>query len=120
MNDMATPIAGWTRQESCMVLAEVISRCDPSDAAQIMAAALQSMETDGPEHDVFGTVRRDAEWWAELAPPHEVQAYVAAGLKQLAAKAIGPKARKELIVHLWNGMAAADKSAFLKAVGGAA
>jgi hypothetical protein len=108
------------RAETAQTLCHAISMCDPQDAAQIMAAALETLQIGQPEHDVFGTVRRDAEWWAEVAPPHEVQAYVAAGLKQLQAKAIGPKARKALIVHLWNGMTAADKAAFLKAIGGAA
>lgn len=105
------------RTERAMTLSIAISDCDPMDAAQIMAAALQDMETDGPQHDVFGTLRRDAEWWAELAPPHEVQTYVTAGLKQLTTRAIGPKARKEVIAQLWNGMTPEDKGAFLRAIG---
>jgi hypothetical protein len=114
-----THTAGWTRDKACAVLAEVISRCEPTDAAQIMAAALQQMESDGPQHDAFGTVRRDASWWAESAPVHEVQAYVMAGLKQLGAKAIGHSARKQLLAALWTDMRAEDKSAFLRAIGAA-
>lgn len=107
------------RAEWASSLAWCISQCNPHDAAQIMAAALQNMETDGPQHDVFGTLRRDARWWAEIAPAHEVQAYVIEGLRHLKDTAVGRSARKELIVALWNGMRADDKEAFLRAIGAA-
>jgi len=106
------------RAETATTLCMAIGACNPSDAAQIMAAALEQMATGGPDHDVFGTVRQDAEWWAEIAPAHEVQAYVNAGLRQLLKSAIGPKARKAVIVALWRGMTDQDKAAFLRAVAG--
>lgn len=107
------------RQHRAKALCEAIAACHPRDAATVMTAALQGAETDGPQHDLFGTMRRDAEWWAEIAPPHEVQAYVVAGLRQVGQSAIGPKARKDIFAALWQGMAPGDKAAFLRAVGGA-
>ena len=105
------------RYEAVVRLTSAIAECHPHDAAQIMAAALENMVGDGPQHDVFGTLRRDAEWWAELAPVHEVQAYATAAARHLGEKAMGRKARKSLVAALWNGMHPEDRAAFLKAVG---
>ena len=105
------------RAEAVARLTAAIAQCHPHDAAQIMSAALENMVGDGPQHDVFGTLRRDAEWWAELAPVHEVQAYATAAAKQLGAKALGRKARKALLAALWNGMLPDDRAAFMRAVG---
>lgn len=106
------------RQRLALRLGRAISEAHPRDAAVLMTAALQALETDGPQHDLFGTARRDAEWWADIAPPHEVQAYVLAGLRQIGSAAIGPKARKEIFAALWLGMSAADRTAFLQRVRG--
>jgi hypothetical protein len=106
-----------TRIDAANNLCAAIAACEPTDAAQIMAAALQDMETDGPQHDVFGTLRRDAAFWAELAPVHEVQAYVLEGLKKLGQRALAPNARKALIVDIWRGMTPEDKREFLKRLG---
>jgi len=99
-------------------LVAAIHACEPTDAAQIMTAALQSMETDGPQHDLFSAIRRDATYWAELAPPHELQTYALAALRQLRRQAIGNTARKEIFAALWKDMRAEDKAAFLRAVNG--
>ena len=96
-------------------LCYAIGQCRPKDAAQIMAAALEDMEVGGPD-PAFGPLRADAEWWAELAPPHEVQEYVYAGLKQLGQQALGSGARKRMILALWQGLSADDKRAFIAKV----
>jgi hypothetical protein len=103
------------RQE---VLCNAIEACDPQDAPSIMLAALEGMETGGPGlTDMLGRVREDAVWWADIAPQHELQEYVYAGMKRLAGGAMGSATRKRFIVALWNGLSADDRAAFLAHVG---
>jgi hypothetical protein len=97
-------------------LASVIGHCHPQDAAIICAAFLQDRETGGPEVSAFGNVRSDAEWWADIAPPHEVQEYVYAGMKVMASRAIGSSARRRFIAALWAGLDASDRAAFIQRV----
>lgn len=101
-------------------LAFQISNCHPDDARTILTAYLQAAETGGPPNAIFAATLADAEWWADIAPPHEVQTYVYAGLKKLAGEAIGPNARARLLIALWNGMPADDKRQFLAFAAGPA
>lgn len=97
-------------------LCNFIGDCHPVDASQVMVAALEDMVGDGPEVNVFCTLRGDAQWWAETAPQHELQEYTYAGMKQLGQRALGPGARKRLILTLWQGLTPADKRAFIAKV----
>ena len=95
-----------------------IRECDPEDAAQVMTACLQSWEAGMPEPGIFGATRGDAEWWADLAPDHELQEFAYAALRQLGQRALGQSARKRFILVLWNGLSPDDKRGFLEKVGG--
>ena len=111
----AASVAARLRQAWNAALCFAISQCNHHDAAQIMTAALEDMETTGPE-PAFGPIRADAEWWAETAPTHEVQEYVHAGMKRLGKDALGISARKRLILPIWHGLPATDKRAFIAKV----
>ncbi len=91
---------------------------DPQDAATICAAVLESMATEGPQHDLLGRVRGDAALWAECATTHEVAAYTVAGLGRLRQSPMGIHARKAIFAELWNGFSQADRTAFLNKVDG--
>lgn len=97
-------------------LCYAISQCHPIDASQIMAAALEDMETGGPD-PAFGPIRGDAEWWAETAPQHELQEYTHAGMNQLAARALGPSERIRLISLLWMDLPIEHRRSFVRKVG---
>ena len=101
------------RAEWAETLCFAIGQCHPHDAAAIMAAALEDMTTTGPQHDPFERYTADAEWWAELAPAHELQAYVYAGLKDITRNALGRNARKRFIATLWKGLSPDDRRAFI-------
>lgn len=92
---------------------KAMAACDSRDALIAMAGVLEREAIDGPEISCLWGQKEDAEWWAELAPPHQVQAYVYAGLKQLRHEAMGRDMRARMIVALWNGMAPADRAKFL-------
>jgi len=103
-------------EAACLALAE----CRPQDVAAICAAVLESMETGGPRHDVFGTLYSDARWWADVAPPHELVAYVIAGLARLPNRHLSILARKRAFMALWQSLPDADRAAFLAHVKDAA
>jgi hypothetical protein len=121
MNDM-TPPATFAdtktrlRAEWANSLALCIAECHPDDATQIMTAALQDMLTGGPVRSI-GTLAEDVEWWVVCSPDIELQAYVEAGIKWIAGRAIGLTARKKLIATLWNGLEERDKERFLSRFG---
>lgn len=101
-------------EAACMALGE----CDPQDAAAICAAFLDTAETGGPRHDVFGLLYQDALWWADLAPPHELVAYVTAGLDRLPKTHLSTPRRKQVFKHLWRSFTETDRAAFLAHVKG--
>jgi len=99
-------------EAACLALAE----CRTQDAAAICAAVLDTMRTDGPRHDVFGTLYSDATWWADLAPLHELVAYVTAGLTRLPKRHLSLPARKKLLKALLRSLPDTDCAAFLAQV----
>ena len=105
------------RADWALILCMCLAECDPDDAAQIITAALQDGLTGGPMF-TFGDTMAEAENWCATAPDIEVQAYVEAGCKRIAGRALGLTARKRLMVALWNGMSAADRQNFLARVAG--
>jgi hypothetical protein len=105
-----------TEQERGTALVQffkAMAACDRRDALIAMAGVLERETTAGPEIAPAFSQKDDAEWWAEMAPPHQVQAYVYAGLKQLRHEAMGRDTRARMIVALWNGMAPEDRAKFL-------
>ncbi len=98
-------------------LATAIAECDRADAVQIMAAAIDDLGGGGPDLSVMqSNLRRDADWWADFASPPELETVVAAGLRKIGVTALGIKARKRLMVMLWQSLTEADRRAFLQNV----
>lgn len=105
------------RHRAIVDLAEAIARAHPDDAAALMLAAIEDIGAGMPEADWhFDSVRRDALWWADLARPDELEAYVGAGLRQLGATPMGERMRKRLLVALWQTMPEAWRAEFLARV----
>ena len=121
MNDMTPPATGIKsasdrlRAEWANSLALCLNECHPADAAAICAAYLQDAERGGP-NSAFGPIRADAIWWAETAPPHELQEHVLAGMRILASRALGPTARRKFIAALWSGLDPNDRADFIARV----
>lgn len=101
------------RAAAATALCEAIRDCHPQDAAQLCAAFLTGMQTNGPQYDVFGRLREDARWWADIAPPHELAAYSVSALDRLRRLALALETRKRLLWHLWSSLSSADRKAFL-------
>jgi hypothetical protein len=99
----AERVALEARRVQVEYLCAALRGCAPEDAAQIVCAWLESRAAP-PRLDPFGELREDAAYWADVAGPHELEAYVAAGLRRIERTAFGERARKRLLVALWETM----------------
>jgi hypothetical protein len=103
------------RRASVQLLCDAIANCAPSDAAQILSAALEGFETDGPMVSL-DDLRSDAKFWADCASPRELEVYLWANLRVLGQRAFASTARKRIFVSLWDSFADDDRTAFLSRV----
>lgn len=107
-------IEDFRRQEAVLQLLSSIRVCGGDDAVQVMAWVLDELGAGIPEADTLtGRIREDAAWWADLATPHEVEAYVAAGLRRIERTAFCEAARKRIFAAIWESFGDADRKAFL-------
>lgn len=95
----------------------VVTADDARNVAQLLCAWLDDAAAGVPDTaDLFGGVRADAEWWADLASPLELEAYVASGLRRIERRHFAERARKRLFVTLWESMGAEDRRNFIARV----
>ncbi|MFC3059499.1 hypothetical protein [Paenirhodobacter populi] len=102
------------RAEATRILAAAIRACEPEDAVQIMAAALEDLGAGMPSPDLlFGRIREDAAFWADCATPVEIEVFVAEGLRKISRQAFCEAARKRIFATLWESFDDASRRAFL-------
>lgn len=106
------------RLEWARALCFALGECDPSDAAAICCAYLETVETGGPLYDPFEFTYGGAALWAEAAPVHEVTAFTLAGLRALPDALLSRPARKRCFAALWAKFPHDDRRAFLARVDG--
>lgn len=109
-------VEDYARSARADYLCAAISVCHPQDAVQIMAAALEDMAAGMPEPPFLSVTRSDAQWWADLATPVELEAYAGAALRVIGQRAWGLGARKRLLVHLWQGLPEDERRKFVARV----
>jgi hypothetical protein len=98
-------------------LAVALGAADERDAAQVCAAFLEQVMPESPEfHSLYGRLREDAEFWADCASPPVLEAFVAAGLRQIGRQAFAERARKRLFAALWETFSEEDRRAFVMRV----
>lgn len=81
-----------------------------------LCAALDSVSVGPAGQAHFADMKYDAEWWADLACPRELEAYVGAGLRAIERRTFAPAAQKRLFVALWEAMPQEDQRKFLSRV----
>ncbi|MCB1401261.1 MAG: hypothetical protein KDJ82_16205 [Rhodobacteraceae bacterium] len=81
--------------------------------AELLCGWLESVGAGGPDPSIFGHLREEAEFWASIATPAELEAHVAAGLRRIERVHFAAPARKRLLVALWEAMTPEDRAAFL-------
>lgn len=105
------------RASRAVDLAVALGAADERDAVQVCAAFLEHVAPDGPEfHNVMHGLRAEAEFWADCASPPALEAYVAAGLRQIGRTAFAERARKRIFAALWESFPEADRRAFVERV----
>lgn len=96
-------------------LGVAIADCHPDDACAIMAAALSDLTAGAPIAAVMD-VKEDAQFWADVASPIEIEAYLRACLLRIDNMATALGERKRMMMALWLSFSAEDKDSFLKRV----
>ncbi|MGB3315974.1 MAG: hypothetical protein WBB85_16355 [Albidovulum sp.] len=103
--------------EWATALAFCLGRVSHETGAQICFAYLDSRRTEGPVLALFDDIRAEAEFWADCAPVHEVEAHVFAGMRRLGETALGKNTRKRLFAALWDSFDDADRLKFARKSG---
>lgn len=83
---------------------------------EVLCAALDTVAAGAPRYEMWGDMRREAEWWADCATPAELETYAAAALRRITRTAFAERARKRLLWTLWQSMPDEAKAAFLSRV----
>lgn len=86
------------------------------EVAELLSGWLEIAGAGAPQQYLIGDIRSDARWWAELAHPLELEAYVGEGLRRIERTQFAPMARKRLFVALWETMDDADRRKFIQKV----
>lgn len=95
--------------------AECIAGLGRREACEIMASWLDELRAGIP-FAPFDIVEVEAESWASIATPFELEAYFRANLQRLDRTAIGVRMRKRLFWTLWSGFTGTEQQAFLVGV----
>lgn len=74
------------RADAATALCHAIAECDPRDACQIMAAALDDLSAGMPGAPLFSYLDA-ANWWSDLASEPELKAYLLACWSRLSPRA---------------------------------
>jgi len=85
--------------ERGLVVSRPMTRCLIEHAFDLLCAG-----SPRPGGDAWSLLREDADFWADTAPQQEIEAYVAAGLRELERRELAPRLRKRLLKSLWLSM----------------
>ena len=115
MRDGERFAADLERHNALTRLAEAMAEAHPDDLKALCAAVLER-GAGGPDPAPWGPIREDAEWWADCATPPELEAYAGAALRRIERGNFAERARKRLIVALWETMPEAWRRQFVQRV----
>lgn len=93
-----------------------VSREEAGPVAALLCKWLEEAGSGMPDQDGFGALREDAAFWADIATPRELEAYVGAGLRRMQTTHFAAAARKRILVALWESMDDGDRRRFLAKV----
>lgn len=80
-------------------LMEAIAACDPRDRAVLLSVALETLAAGEPWAPFLG-IQQEAQDWASLATPQELEAYLFACVRQLSAMAMTARAKSRIAASL--------------------
>lgn len=93
-------------------------RWDRKTALSTVTAWLEHHGAEMPEAPLMHErIRHDARMWADCATPHELEAYVVAGVSELGQTPLTEKQMKRLIANIWRRMPEDVRADFIKWTG---
>lgn len=107
------------RRTECLVrqlaaTLKVVRPEDMADVTDLLSGWLEGASAGMPDAvHPFGNLREDAGFWADIATPAELEAYVAAGLRRIERRQFAQVALKRIFVTIWECMSDADRRRFL-------
>ncbi|WP_136685486.1 hypothetical protein [Falsirhodobacter xinxiangensis] len=96
-------------------LGAAIADCHPDDACAIMAATLSDLTAGAPIAAVVDATE-DAQFWADMATPIEIEAYLRACLLRMDDMAVALGEWKRMMMALWLSFSPEDQASFLRRV----
>lgn len=106
-------------EKACGQLALILMSLPEGDiprVAELMQGWLEYVSAGMPDASIWGNLRSDAGFWADIATTAEIEAYVGAGLRRIERATFAESARKRIFVDLWEQMSNADRHAFMSRV----
>lgn len=94
----------------------VVGHDDMPDVSDLLAGWLDHNGAGSPDSALFGALREDAAFWADIATPKELEAYVAAGLSRIERRNFAQVTLKRIFVSIWEVMSESDRRRFLSRV----
>jgi len=85
--------------------------------SEVLCGFLEDLHAGRPQ-PLFGPVSDEARFWASMATPVELEAYLTAICEVLGRSHLAEPARKRLMMTLWSGLPDRWKRGFLKAASG--
>ncbi|SEM61469.1 hypothetical protein SAMN04488103_101632 [Gemmobacter aquatilis] len=103
------------RHDWAITLTYAVENAHPDDALSICCGVVERLRRGAPLPPLLD-IEHEASWWASMATPFELLAYLQACLAQLTDEAVKVNTRKRLLVQLWDTLPASDRHAFLARV----
>lgn len=86
---------------------------------EALSASLDTVGGGAPRYVEFNYTRNEADFWADISTPVELEIYLSVILRRLGdlnKRNLAMRARKRIFMDLWEAMGAEDQQAFLKKV----
>lgn len=110
----------WKRDLVAVTTLRALHRLGAHDLGAVLEASAGFLEEAGagsPEVAAFyNDLRGDAAFWADIASPAELEAYVGAGLRRMGVTAFASEARKRIFAAIWHSMPDTDRRSFMARV----
>ena len=108
------------RRDVMLVLSariEALAKIDQDAVIDALSFALADMAQRSPDVSLHADMaRRDAELWARMATPDEIEAYGTACLRNVPDKVLHPGLLKRVLTNVWRRLDVTDRRRFLERV----
>lgn len=111
--------AGWNACLRALSAAVDVAERVPDGRRMIGEALCAALETVGggaPDYSPYRSLREEAEFWADIATPMELEAYAGQALRRIQRTTFAERARKRMFMTLWRSFTPKQQTDFLTAM----